>query len=280
LTLAGRVDVGLMTTGQYRARQANSGTIREVPMRKPAVVGLLFLTAAVLMPGRVESQRIGGMIKKKAADAAKGKDSKKDQGKTEKKDEGPITSQMGDCGPLTREKVSDFLRGLKTEQTQRTDFDNMFSGLRPHAAIIACRNNEVMGTTIQKIMMQGMKEGASDAQLQKAMAKNMADVEEYLVKKCGEDPSKFNQRDAYAAAKKAGAKAAGLSDDCYDKLKEFALGFCGLSAAEQKIATEQGIKAKGQGEGVWVFTADEAKAFAPHCGELVPAIQALGYKLG
>jgi len=249
-------------------------------MRKPSMVGLLLVSLLVLQADRVESQGLGDRIKKKAADAAKGKDSKKDQAKNDKKDAGPITSQMGDCGPLTPEKVSDLLRGLKTEQTQRNDFDSMFRGLRSHEAIIACRNNEVMGGAIQKIMNQGMKEGASNAELQKAMAKNMAEVEEYLVKKCGQDPSKFSQRDAYNAAHKAGAKAAGLSETCYDKMKEYALGFCGLTAAQQQIATEQGIRAPGWGAGVWVFTADEAKAFAPHCVELVPAIQALEPKRG
>lgn len=137
-----------------------------------------------------------------------------------------------------------------------------------------------MNPAVQKIMMQGMTEGASSAQLTKAMEKNRADVEDYLVKKCGEDPSKFNQRDAYNSAHKAGAKAAGLSETCYDKMKEYALGFCGLTAAQQKIATEQGIRAPGQGAGEWVFTADEAKAFAPHCVELVPAIEALEPKRG
>ena len=249
-------------------------------MRKPSTVGLLVVSLLILQAEPAQSQGLGDRIKKKAADAAKGKDSKKDQAKNDKKDGGPITSQMGDCGPLTPEKVSDFLRGLKTEQTQRNDFDSMFRGLRSHEAIIACRNNEVMGGAIQKIMMQGIKEGAPPAQLQKAMAKNMVDVEDYLVKKCGEDPSKFSQRDAYAAAHKAAAKAAGLSEDCYDKMKEYALGFCGLTAAQQKIATEQGIKAPGWGSAEWIFTADEAKAFAPHCAELVPAIEALAPKRG
>lgn len=242
--------------------------------------GLLLVTLLASTPDRVESQGLGGLIKKKAADAAKGKDSKKDQAKNDKKDDGPITSRMGDCGPLTREKVSDFLRGLQAEQTQRSDFDEMFSGLRTQEQVIACRNKEVMGPEIQKIMMQGISENASQAQLTKAMAKNREDVEAYLVKKCGQDPSKFSKADAYSKARAAGAKAAGLSDDCYDKMKEYALAFCNLSPAEQQAAVQNGIKAKGKGNGEWVFTADEAKAFAPHCSELVPLIQALGYKLG
>lgn len=69
-------------------------------MRKPSMVGLLLVSLLVLHADRVESQGLGDRIKKKAADAAKGKDTKKAEAKNDKKDAGPITSQMGECGRL------------------------------------------------------------------------------------------------------------------------------------------------------------------------------------
>ena len=111
------------------------------------------------------------------------------------------------------------------------------------------------------------------------MAQNMVDVEAHLVKKCGTDPAQVDPRRERENARRAGAKAAGMSDDCYDKLKEFALAFCKLSPAQQQAAVQNGIKVPGQGKGEWVFTADEAKALQPRCSELVPAIEATGYTL-
>jgi uncharacterized protein YoaH (UPF0181 family) len=248
-------------------------------MRKPSMVGFLLVSLLVLQADRVESQGLGDRIKKKATDAAKGKDAKKAE---PKKDEGPITSAWAaeKCGPITPEQVSDLERGLTVETKQRGEFDNMFGSLPSQAQVIACRNAEVMTPGVQKILSQGMTEGASNAALTKAMAKNSAELEAHMDKKCGKDPSKFSQRDAYNAAHAAGAKAAGLSEKCYDKLKEVALGFCKLSPEQQQAAVEQGIRAKGWGLGVWVFTSDEAKALSKHCGTLVPLIEGLEPKRG
>ena len=64
-------------------------------MRRCAVGGVLLVTVIAFIPGRVESQGLGGLIKKKATEAVKGKDGKSEQGKTAEKDDGPITSQFG-----------------------------------------------------------------------------------------------------------------------------------------------------------------------------------------
>ena len=237
-----------------------------------------FLLALVVLPtfSRVEAQGLGGMIKKKAGEVAKGKGSKAEPAK--KEDDGPIKSTLG-CD-VTPDAVSRFERGLKAERQQVSDFESMFSGLRSHEQVIKCRQDEAISPTVQQILSQGITQNATNAQLQAAMAKNMVDVEAHMVKKCGEDPSKYNPREQRELARKAGAKAAGMTDECYDKLKEFALSFCKLPPETRKAAVENGIRVPGKGSGVWVFTADEAKALDPRCDQLVPAIEATGYKPG
>jgi hypothetical protein len=248
-------------------------------MRTPVIIGLLFVSL-IVPPDRLESQGLGGLIKKKASEVAKGKDGKTDQAKAAAKDEGPIRSQFeNECGPVTPDGVDRFLKGLQAELGQQGEFERKRSTAKPDDQVQACRSNEAIGPEALKIMSQGMTDGASDAQLQKAMAQNRTDLEAHLLKKCGEPASKYRDFDANSA-RRVGAKAAGLSDECYDKLKEFALAFCQLPLAQQKTATEQGIRVPGKGRGEWVFTADEAKALAPRCSDLLRAIKDTGYTLG
>jgi len=237
---------------------------------------------AVPQPRQAHAQ-IGGLIKKKAAEAVKGKDGKSDQGKTVAKDDGPITSQFGkECGPVTPDAVEKFLKGLEIEVAGREGYDRKLAGAKPNEQVNACRGQETIGPEGIAIVQRGLANGGTTDYVQKQMAKNREDLETYLTRKCGEPVSKYqyDKNKEYDAAKKAGAEAAGLTDKCYDKLKEFALAFCKtLTPAQQKIATEQGIKVPGFGSGVWVFTADEAKALFPHCGELVPALKATGWEI-
>jgi hypothetical protein len=248
-------------------------------MRKPTVAALL-LVALVVVPDRVQSQGLGGLIKKKAIEAVKGKEPKKDEGQTVAKDNGPITSQFEkECGPLTADAVDRFLKGMEAELAQRVEFDRKRSAAKPDEEVRACEQKEAMGPEALKLMQRGMTEGTPVAQLQKAMEQNRTDLGAYILKKCGEPVSKYGQFDSNAAAQ-AGAKAAGMSDECYGQFKEVALFFCkGLTAEQQKTATDQGIRVPGKGNGVWVYTADEAKALAPRCGQLVRQIGATGYTL-
>ncbi len=244
--------------------------------RASLVIAALLAFAPV---GGAESQGIGGLIKKKAAEAARGKDAKKEI----VKDEGPLTSQFDkECGPVTPEAVDNFYRGLQTEIAGRGAYDRKLAAAKPTEEVNACRGNETISPEGRAIIQRGLENGGSTDYVAKQIEKNREDLEKHLLKKCGEPASKyeFNKFAEYDAARKAGAKAAGLSDHCYDKLKEFALAFCkGLTPDQQKAATEQGIKVPGQGSGVfWVFTADEAKALFPHCGDLVRAMTATGYE--
>ena len=240
------------------------------------VLAALFAT---LSAPRAGSQGIGGLIKKKAADAAKGKDSKKDVAK----DDGPLTSQFAkECGPITQDGIDKFLKGLQTEIAGRQAYDTKLAGTRPDSVVQACQSKETMSPEARALIQRGLADGGTTDYVQKQIDKNREDLLKYLAKKCGEPASKYvyDKNKEYEAARKAGAATAGVSENCYDKLKEFALAFCkGLTPAQQKTAMEQGIKVPGQGSGIfWVFTPDEAKALFPHCGELVSALKTVGYE--
>jgi len=249
--------------------------MRMIRLAVPFLLALL----ALPMSSLVEAQGIGGLIKKKAADAAKGKKAEpaKNDAK-DPKDEGPIKSTF-DC-EVNAGAMKRFEEGLQKEAKQASDFETLVKGLATPDQSRACRQKEVMEPAIQKILSQGIGPNSTNAQLEAAMKKNMEDVEKHLAKKCGEDPGKYTNRDGRDEARKAGAKTAGVSEACYDKLKEFALAFCKLPEETRKAAVENGIRVPGKGSGQWVFTAEQAKALNPRCGTLVPAIEATGYKLG
>ena len=241
--------------------------------------GAALIVAALLagaVPRPVESQ-IGGFIKKKANDIAKGK-----EGDAAKKD--ASTSKADSCGPITPQKVQDFLRGLQAEGAARNEFDSRVAradSARAEAEprVKACRDGEAGGATFQKMMTDGFT-GANPpstaAAVQAQMDKNTAKYEEYLDKKCGTVPAAVSHDpgDTYRKAHATGAKDAGMSEFCYDVLADRAIAFCKLSNKEQTTAMEKGVRVQKAGD--WVFTADEAKALQPRCGELLSALQNAG----
>src|SRR4029434_5995560 len=103
---------------------------------------VLAIALATVPAGPVEAQ-IGGFIKKKAVEAAKGKTDTKDDGS-----KAPADS----CGPITQQKVQDFLRGLQTEGAARYEFDSRVakadsSRAEAEPRIKACRDAEAAGLT-------------------------------------------------------------------------------------------------------------------------------------
>jgi hypothetical protein len=250
-------------------------------MRIPVATSLLLVVfAAAATPRTVESQGFKDRLKKKASEAVKGKDDKsgkKDDSK-QQSDNSRTSPWPKECPPLTPEKVRDFLRGLETEANVRQSFDDMAVSLKTAVEYSACRDKELSGPAYQKIMMQGFTGNAtpSAAQVKKQMEKNGAEAEVYIEHKCGKDPSKYNKADVYAKAEKDGAKAAGLDDKCYQEMKERAYAFCLLPPAAQEAAKQNGIKVDVIGVTEdWVYTADEAKAVAAKCPELIKAIDGL-----
>lgn len=253
--------------------------------RLPTLALLVAALLAVALPQRIESQGIGGMIKKKATDAVKKKDGDKpSQAKDIAKDDTPLKSVFGECGPLTSEKVIRFLEGLREELAGQDAFKSGTQFLRPEKEVAKCRDAELMSPTYQKYMNQGFDGNnppSTAAAIQSQMAKNTAEFTQYVDKKCGKDPSKFSKSEAFKKAHSDGAKKAGLDEKCYDAMMEPILAFCLLTPANQQAAMKNGIKVDVAGVSEdWGYTADDAKAIAPQCAELVLRIQEQGYKLG
>src|SRR4051812_35514484 len=180
--------------------------------RGAALVVAALLTLAVPRPA--ESQ-IGGFIKKKAGEVAKSEAEKKGDASTSKADS---------CGPITPQKVQDFLRGLQTEGAARYEFDSRVAredSARAEAEprVKACRDAENGGVTFQKMMTDGFtgtSAPSTAAAVQAQMDKNKAKYEEYLDKKCGKVPPATSRDpgDTYRKAHAAGAKDAGMSEYC------------------------------------------------------------------
>ncbi|HEX5073151.1 MAG TPA: hypothetical protein VFW03_08100 [Gemmatimonadaceae bacterium] len=238
--------------------------------------GAALVAAALLAlaaPRPAESQ-IGGFIKKKASDVAKGEANKKGDASTSKADS---------CGAITPEKIQDFLRGLQAEGAARNEFDSRVASEEAARAeaeprVKACRDAENGGANFQKIMTEGFTGAnapSTGPAVQAQLEKNKAKYEEYLDKKCGKvpPPVSHDPGDTYRKAHANGAKEAGMSEYCYDVLADRVIAFCRLSNKDQAKAVEKGIRVANVGD---VFTADEAKAIQPHCGELMPALKKAG----
>jgi len=247
-------------------------------MRIASGIALVLATLLSTVPVRPVEAQIGGLIKKKAAEAVKGKADTK---------EGGSTTPADSCGPITQQKVEDFLRGLQKEGAARYEFDSRVakadsSREEAEPRIKACRDAETGGSTFQKMMTDGFTGSnppSTAAAVQAQMDKNKAKFEEYLEKKCGKVPPAVSHDpgDTYRKAHAAGAKEAGMSEYCYDVLGDRVIAFCRLPKDQQKAAAEKGLRVEKTHE--WLFTADEAKALQAHCGELMPALKKAGSTL-
>ena len=252
-------------------RSAPSVDYLRGPMRTVGTA-LVLATLLAAIPGRPVQPQIGGFIKKKAVEAAKGK-----------KEEGELTSSWAtdSCGAITPEKIKDLLRGLQAEAAARAEFDAAASKAESireetQAKVKACRDGENGGPAFLQIMTDGFSGPNPPSTAEAVMAqqaKNKVKWDEYLDKKCGKEPaaaSTLNPREAYKRAHATGAKTAGMSEYCYDVLSDAVIAFCNLSAGEQKAAVENGLRAGNTKK--WLFTKDEAKAIQPYCSDLLTAL--------
>jgi hypothetical protein len=251
-------------------------------MRTRIAAGVLFAIVLAIAPGRfLEAQGIRGTIAKKAGDATKGKVPQSDA-KFDKNETGPVTSSWNNptCGPLTPEKIGDYVRGLQAEAAVIQEFEGVLKGVRSQADAIACRNAEAMSPTYQKYMLEGF-DGASppssQSAIEKQMAKNQAKYDAYVDTKCGKDPSKYREYDSKPKAFAAGVKASGMTEECYSWLADPTVAFCKLPKDQQQTAAEKGIRVAGTNK--WLFTVGEARAIQPHCDEILTLLKKLNHRL-
>ena len=109
------------------------------------------LVLALPLASPVEGQGVGGLIRRKAAEAAKGK--KAEPTRNDSKADGPITL-TAEC-EISEASISRFERGLETELRLRSEFEVIFSGLRTQEQVVACRQKEAIGPAVQSMHVAG-----------------------------------------------------------------------------------------------------------------------------
>jgi hypothetical protein len=212
-------------------------------------LGALLLTCAVAAP--MDAQGIGGLIRRKAAEAVGG-------GEKNKATEPTTGSGAGErtCGPLTDDIMDKFVKGLETELAELKAA--LADSAKAHSPEYEqCRTQLMMSAEVTKLGQQiGTVANYGPLEFN-------ADVMALTTRKCGKSPADADKvlfersREGWRLA----AKAVGLSEECYIILKEHAYPFCRLSAAMQKDAVSKGIN----GAGVGVYSSNEARMYHSRC---------------
>jgi hypothetical protein len=228
------------------------------------------ITVAVLLSftvvSTVEAQGLGGLIKRKAAEAVGADKSKTAETK-------PVTDH-GSCGDVTDDVMERFLKGLEVEaaETRAATEEMAKAEARTYDEDRACHTQAQMSPEARKIQEEWVS-SASTGDPVKANAKYVADLEALRVKRCGKTKDELTKA-AYArrdGAYKAGLAASGMEEACYLWLKEHAYPFCVAPAALQQKASEKGLATElgPDGRKVGVYTPNQARKYKPHCSRIV-----------
>lgn len=239
---------------------------------------LLGFTAAA----SAEAQGIGGLIKRKAAEAV-GAD------KNKAPDAKPNSSAS--CAEANDDILDRFVKGLEAEVAENKaaldEFnkameaaDAELAKAKPEAEYQACQVATITGPEGAKVsaLFTSELKTAPQADGSKLMAKFQVDIAALTEKRCGKSQdnaqkewqqSKQNALDERRKrwnknSAEIGAKASGLDENCYSRLKEHAIGFCRLSKENQQLAATKGLKG---GEGS--YTPNESKAYGSRCPKLL-----------
>lgn len=245
-------------------------------MRAP-VIATALLFGLVAQPAQVSAQGIGGLVKK-AGQAANDANNKKDKAQ-DKAPEKP-TEQ-----PATRCDVSDdayerLLKGMQAEldglKKMGEDYNSAKVGSTKYRQCTA----DFAGTEeYQKVLNKlPPSQNMSTEQLMKWMQDKTTGADSAMAKKCGKDPIRSWDSSDHARMieeiTRNAAKAAGMDDQCYANLKEFAAFFCSQPEAIRDMGTRDGLKIQGTGTDIfWVFTPEHARALKPRCLKLTTAMQ-------
>ena len=264
------------------------------------VASFLLALAAQPTAASVGAQGIGGLIKKKAEEAAKGKAPQSNQGTATPDAAQPTGSKLPKT--LTEVTLTAFKKGLTVERDQRQVTVKFLATLPTPDQYQACGAQVAASPEYQKIIMSlgSLPENPTQDQLQKASEKMTADMAKLKRDKCGEDPNQYNagwkdkkMEEARLAGVKAFSATLGGSsggagpflgvgeaqpddNDFYQLLKEWTPPFCNLSKAAQQAAADKGVSVPGQGKGLaYVYTAMEARLLIPQCEEIMTLLSVL-----
>lgn len=240
-------------------------------MRVRTGFGLLL---GIMMSAVVVDAQFGGLIKRGIEKAVPGEAAKPAPPPAE-----PEKAESGlgftvDDGAMDR-----LLTGLETERAARAAALKVAMSARSQTQYNTCQAELALNPEVQKLFegLAALPDDATPEQLQAATTKMATDMSALLEKTCG--PTRAETREAVdrqmADAGRLGAAAAKMADE-YARVQEHAYRFCQLPPAEQAAAQNEGLRVPGTGQGVyWVFTATEAKAYAPRCAELLSLTAAL-----
>ena len=243
------------------------------------VIATAVLLLVVAEPSGVAAQGIGGLVKK-AGEAAKNANNKKDKAQ-EKSAEKPAAP------PATRCDVSDdaydrLLKGMQAELDGLKKMGDDFAAAKTGSNTYQqCTMQYGQSEEYQKIVNKPPpSQNMSAEQMIKWMQERTTGADSALAKKCGKDPIRSwtngDRNSMIEQIAQNAAKTAGMDDQCYSNLKEFAGFFCSLPEATQQKATQEGLKVPGSGKDIyWVFTPEHARALKPRCSKLMNSIQSV-----
>jgi hypothetical protein len=241
------------------------------------VILTALLFALIAEPNPVSAQGVGGLVKK-AGQAAKNANDKKDKAQ-EKSAAKPAEL------PATRCDVSDdayerLLKGMQAELEGLKKLGNDYNAAKVGSTKYQQCTSDFAGTEeYQKVLNKlPPSNNMSAEQTIKWMQDRTTGADSAMAKKCGKDPIRSwtpGDRDRMIdQIVQNAAKNAGMDDQCYANLKEFATFFCKLPEATQQKATQEGLKVPGDGTDIyWVITPEHARALKPRCAKLTAAIK-------
>jgi hypothetical protein len=273
------------------------------------IIGLLLGVFVVVASAVPAEAQIGGFLKKKAKEAAQAP-VKQEQAKQQSDEAAASALSDPDIVPITQESTVRFRKALGIELRLRGEFRTFLASLKTREEYDACKSEFMMSPEAQQASMQMLNLGdkATPADMQKAMMKAAADVEALTKKRCGGDPSawngaKRNERlqeiegeasDAFGppgAAPPAGdglvvlppgpsaSSAEAEPADAHPYRRKYALAkerwipFCnGMATAPDATGKGKYATVKGEGNGVYVYSSEEAAVMAANCVDVMSEI--------
>jgi hypothetical protein len=289
----------------------------EATIMSSRITCLLLGVLLVAWPSGPAEAQIGGLLKKKAKEAAQAP-VKQEEAKQQADDAAARALASPDVVPITKESTARFRKALRVEAQLRGEFVTFLASLKTQEQYAACKSEVMMSPEGQKASMGMLALGdkATPAEMQKAMLKANADVEALTTRQCGGDPSQWTQgrrvdrlreiegeaSDAFAPprtepspggspdARRSGPSAPSADEaqaDAHPNRRQYAITkerwipFCNASSTAQTAkANGKYATVKGEGSGVYVYASDEAAFMASSCADVMSDIEKASVSVG
>ena len=218
-------------------------------------VALVCMAAALLSTNSADAQ-IGGLIKRKAADAIKGTEN------TVEKPAEKSGALPGGVVEITSPVFEGIVNGLKVEVALRREFKAELAKLPTRDQYNQCLTKLVASPEYQKIQLNlgSLPENATAAQTTAAMQKMHDDTQALTKKMCPVNPddwSDYKKQQRLTEFRKKAVEASGHTDGVFNVHLERLDKLCGLRA-DNALPKSGGFQTPGTGNKVfWIFTPGE-----------------------